>query len=114
MARMYETLALWARKTTTSFAELMVFGAERTVDSQPPQPGELIYRLKHWPALPQQLKTADVLRTLSVMSHRPVNRRWILAHSRLKGEQVDELLRRLADEDAVSIIDTASFKPPES
>lgn len=114
MARMYETLALWARKTTTSFAELRVFGAERTVDSQPPQPGDLIYRLKHWPALPDRLKTADVLRTLSVMSHRPVNRRWILAHSRLKGEQVDDLLQRLADEDAISIIDTANFRPPGS
>ena len=113
MARVYETLALWARKTT-SFAELLVSGAERAEESQPPQPGELIYRLKHWPALPDRLKTADVLRTLSVMSNRPVNRRWILAHSRLKADQVDDLLRRLADENAVSIIDTASFRPPAS
>lgn len=113
MARVYETLALWARKTT-SFAELLVSGAERTEESQPPQPGELIYRLKHWPALPDRLKTADVLRTLSVMSNRPVNRRWILSHSRLKAEQVDELLRRLEDENAVSIIDATNFRPPAS
>ena len=113
MARVYETLALWARKTT-SFAELLVARSERAEESQPPQPGELIYRLKHWPALPDRLKTADVLRTLSVMSNRPVNRRWILSHSRLKAEQVDDLLRRLEDENAVSIIDTSNFRPPAS
>jgi hypothetical protein len=113
MARVYETLALWARKTT-SFAELLVTRGERTDESQPPQPGELIYRLKHWPDLPERLKTADVLRTLSVMSNRPVNRRWILAHSRLKGEQVDDLLQRLTNEDAVSVIDTTGFRPSGS
>ena len=113
MARVYETLALWARKTT-SFAELLVPRGDRMEESQPPQPGELIYRLKHWPALPDRLKTADVLRTLSVMSHRPVNRRWILSHSRLKAEQVDDLLQRLADENAVSVIDTSGFRPDES
>lgn len=78
MPRVYETFCLWAKKTTSSFAELLVAGTDRH-DSQPPAAGELIYRLKHWPDLPESLKTAGVYRTLSVMGQRPVNRHWMIS-----------------------------------
>lgn len=109
MPSVYDTLFNWARKTTTSFAELRFVPSERVeVDSD----GDgLIYRLKHWPELPTASRTADVLRTLSVMSHRPVNRHWILAHSRLPAAQVDKLLQRLVADDAVEVIDGSKFGP---
>ena len=107
MPSVYDTLYRWARRTTTSFAEL------RFVPSQRPEPdadsGGLIYRLKQWPELPTNARTADVLRTLSVMSSRPVNRRWILAHSRLRAADVDRLLQHLVEQDAVEVIDGSRF-----
>lgn len=109
MAGFYDTIYTWARRTT-SFAELRVFGAEEG-DSKLPVPGERIYRLKHWPQLRALTKNADIYRTLSVMSHRPVNRRWILKSSRLSEKQVDSLLQRLVDEGAVEVTDTAKFAP---
>jgi hypothetical protein len=113
MARVYETLYLWARKTTSSFAELLASGSDR-VDSQPPLPGELIYRLKHWPALPDGLKTAGVYRTLSVMSQRPVNRHWMISTSTLRVTDVDLLLKNLLDQEAVEVIDAGKFEPASS
>lgn len=71
----------------------------------------LIYRLKHWPSLPSAIRTAEVLRLLSVMSHRAVNRRWILAHSNLDAQQVEALLRRLVRKGDVEVIDVRSLKP---
>ena len=71
----------------------------------------LIYRLKSWPELPSFIKTAGLLRTLSVMSQRPVNRRWILATSKMRSSQVDHLLRRLVKEGAVEVIDGSCFPP---
>jgi len=111
MTSMYDVLSAWARRTTTSFAELWV-QSERS-DSEAPAPGERIYRLKHWPSLPSALRTADIYRTLSVMSSRRVNRRWILASSRMKPEQVDQLLQRLVQQGAVEVIDTSSFGDSE-
>ncbi|HWP11640.1 MAG TPA: hypothetical protein VNN06_07450 [Ramlibacter sp.] len=70
---------------------------------------DLIYRLKHWPELPAQSRTADVFRALSVMSTRPINRRWILSHSKLRAEQLDQLLMRLIAEGAVEVIDGSKF-----
>ncbi len=69
----------------------------------------LIYRLRHWPELPAASKTAGIFRTLSVMSHRPVNRHWILATSRLRPREVDRLLKHLIDEGAVEVIDGSKF-----
>lgn len=107
MPSVYDTLYQWARRTTTSFAEL------RFVSSQRPEAeadgGGLIYRLKQWPDLPTNARTADVLRMLSVMSSRPVNRRWILAHSKLHAGDVDRLLERLVEQDAVEVIDGSKF-----
>src|SRR5687767_6698491 len=112
MPSVYDTLYNWARKTTTSFAELRFLPSERG-DVEPGGSG-LIYKLKHWPELPAGSKTADVFRALSVMSHRPVNRRWLLTHSKLQAHQVDKLLQRLVDEDAVEVIDGSKYGPDSS
>ncbi len=109
MASVYDAIYAWARRTTTSFAELWVHPLERDTASSSAMPGEQIYRLKHWPSLKPAQKTADVYRTLSVMSHRRVNRRWILTSSRLRPEQVDSLLEALVAQDAVEVIDCSQF-----
>jgi hypothetical protein len=44
-----------------------------------------------------------------MMSTRPINRGWILSHSKLRAEQVDRLLQRLVGEGAVEVIDGAKF-----
>jgi hypothetical protein len=103
------TLYSWARKTTSSFAELRFVPSQR--DMAVKDSDNLIYRLKRWPELPSFDRTADVFRALSVMSNRPVNRRWILANSKLKATQVDELLHRLVAEGAVEVIDRTKFAP---
>ena len=71
----------------------------------------LIYRLRHWPQIPSASKTADIYRTLSVMSNRPVNRRWILNNSSLNARAVDHFLRRLIEQDAVEVIDARRYRP---
>lgn len=108
MPSVYDTIYSWARKTTTSFAELRFVSSER--DDMENEGDGLIYRLKHWPELPASSRTADVFRALSVMSTRPVNRHWILTHSKLRPEQVDRLLQRLVDENAVETIDGSKYR----
>ena len=39
---------------------------------------DLIFRLRAWPRLPEDGRTAEVYRMLSVMSNQPVNRHWLL------------------------------------
>jgi hypothetical protein len=107
MPTVYNTLCSWARRTTTSFAELRFVASGH--DEDQPLTGP-IYRLRHWPDLPCHHRTADVYRALSVMSSRPVNRHWILSHSRLHTEQLDSLLHRLVREGAVEAIDMAKFQ----
>lgn len=109
MPTVCDTLYNWARKTTTSFAELRFVASQR--DVMDPDADGLIYRLKHWPELRSFDRTADVFRALSVMSNRPINRRWILANSKLRAEQVDDLLERLVAEGAVEVIDGTKFAP---
>ena len=108
MPSVYDTIYSWARKTTTSFAELRFVSSER--DDMENAGDGLIYRLKHWPELPASSRTADVFRALSVMSTRPVNRHWILTHSKLQPDQVDRLLQRLVDENAVEAIDGSKYR----
>lgn len=108
MPSVYDTLSSWARRTTTSFAELVSSGFDKD-DSAPPGAAELVYRLRQWPVLPDSQKTADVYRTLSVMSNRPVNRHWILASSRMRPQQVDKLLEQLVRQGAVEVVDTSRF-----
>lgn len=107
------TFATWARRTRSSFAPLAWLPSRPAPQPDPvpealPQDG-LVYRLKRWPDLPSPARTADVLRLLSVMSHRPVNRRWMLSYSRLDAAHVDALLRRLVDRGEVEVIDPSAF-----
>lgn len=108
MPSVYDTLSSWARRTTTSFADLLTSGFDKE-DGAPPEASDLIYRLKQWPVLMESQKTADIYRTLSVMSNRPVNRRWILASSRMTPQQVDRLLHQLVRQGAVEVVDTSKF-----
>lgn len=100
-------LGQWARRTRTSFGAL----PPAPEDAEPRTDDGLIYRLKHWPSLPSPIRTAEVLRLLSVMSHRAVNRRWMLAHSKLEDSQLEALLRRLIAKGDVEVIDVRSLKP---
>lgn len=72
---------------------------------------QLIYRLRRWPRLPSCRMTTDLTRTLSVMSTRPVNRRWILDNSSLPAREVDSMLRYLVEQDAVEVTDAGNFRP---
>ena len=103
MLSMVERLARWGRRTVqpeTGAAE----------DSRSAQ-DEPIFRLRRWPSLPPALHTAAVLRLLSVMSTRPVNRGWMLRHSGLQAEQIDDLLDRLQRKSALEVIDPSGFGP---
>lgn len=104
MPSVYDTLFNWARKKSTSFAEMRFAGSQPDLMDD-----DLIYRLKHWPDLSSLERTADIYRALSVMSNRPINRRWILQNSKLRTEQVDRLLSRLVQEGAVEVIDGSKF-----
>ena len=111
MPSTYDTLSSWARRASSSFAELGL--DTREAKSRSANRG-LIYRLKHWPTLPESCRTAHIFQTLSLMSNRPVNREWILTHTRLNANQVDRLLQRLVDEDAVDVVDASAFGPVAS
>jgi hypothetical protein len=100
------TLFSWIRKSRLSFAG----PDERAADAEDCR----IYRLKSWPDLPTASRTAEVLRLLSVMSQRPVNRRWIISHTRLKAGHVDSLLQRLVSRGAVEVIEVSGFSPTRS
>jgi hypothetical protein len=43
------------------------------------------------------------------MSHRPVNRPWLLSHAGLKAGQLDQLLRRLQNQEALEVLDAARY-----
>lgn len=107
MSRVYASLRNWAKKTSA------MLSCEAGLDPGPSTPRagqDLIYRLKHWPHLPAISKTAGTYRALSIMSNRPVNRRWILANTKLSPDQVDSLLQSLIDEGAVEVIDSSRFE----
>jgi hypothetical protein len=105
-ASAFSTLHGWAQKFTSSLMELRPSSAPAQAE---PASGGLTYLLRHWPSLPCASKTADVYRTLSVMSHRRVNRSWILRTSRMTPRQVDGLLASLVAQDAVEVIDIGQF-----
>ena len=75
---------------------------------------QLIYRLRRWPKLPSASMTTDITRALSVMSTRPVNRRWLLNNSSLAVHEVDSMLRRLVEQDAVEVTDAGKYGPHTS
>jgi len=87
------------------FGTLWATPAETQADS-------LIYRLRHMPErVPTSLRTAHVLRVLSVMSHRPVSRDWLLRHSKLKASVLDDLLGLLDEHGDLEIVDISGFAP---
>lgn len=108
MGRVYEALCELARRTSTSFSELRADSALRP-DPEPAPGDGLIYRLRHWPTLPSSDRTADVLRLLSLMSNRPVNRSWMVNHTRVAPERLDRLLERLIKDGALEVIDPSGF-----
>ena len=89
-----------------------LFGAKRkeALAGDAPRPGrDLIFRMKSWPQLPEDGRTADIYRVLSVMSQQPVNRQYLLARCRLGPQQLDKLLERLVADGALEVIDPSRF-----
>jgi hypothetical protein len=108
MTTVSATLSDWTRRTRNCF------GARAWLPSRPapeePAADRLIYRLRQWPSLPSAIRTAEVFRLLSVMSHRAVNRRWMLAHTQLDAPQIEALLRRLVARGDVEVIDLGQLR----
>lgn len=109
MASAYDTLYRWARRTTTSFADLCFAASQPDEPSAIDPSDKLVYRLKHWPNLAPAQRTAEIYRALSLMSNRPVNRSWFLRHSRMKARQLDHLLDGLVAQGAVEVLDVSSY-----
>lgn len=90
------------------------FGPTEVIETGDPD-ATLIYRLRRWPQLPSSSMNTDIARTLSVMSTRPVNRRWILNNSNLQAREVDSMLQRLVEQGAVEVTDAGKYRPqPQS
>jgi len=70
---------------------------------------DLIFRLRAWPQLPEDGRTAEVYRMLSVMSSQPVNRQWLLGRFQFAPHQLDALLHQLVAQGSVEVIDPARF-----
>ena len=101
----YDTLYRWARRTSIGdlrFLPSAVEDAQLEGDS-------LVYRLRQWPDLAPVHRTAAVYKALSLMSTRPVNRRWFVKHSRMKARQIDGLLDTLLAQGVVEVVDVSDF-----
>lgn len=98
----------WIRKTASSFAPLL-FLPEAPGDDTTVAGDSRVYRLRHWPALPPCLRTARIYRVMSVMTQRPVNRRWLVLRQGIPPAQADEMLAFLMADNAVDVVDTAEF-----
>lgn len=103
----YDTLYRWARKTSSSFGDLRFLPSG--VEEAHSAGDALVYRLRHWPELPQSQRTAPVYKALSLMSTRPVNRNWFVRHSRMKPQQLDRLFEILLAQGAVEVVDVSAF-----
>jgi hypothetical protein len=87
-----------------------LFAAKRKEAPESRMPGgDLIFRMRSWPQLPEDGRTAEVYRILSVMSQQPVNRKWLLARCRMAPRQLDKLLMQLVADGALEVIDPARF-----
>lgn len=82
---------------------------QRRSAGQPTPGADLIFRLRAWPRLPENGRTAEVYRMLSVMSSHPVNRQWLLGRFELGPRQLDALLHQLVAQGSVEVIDPARF-----
>ena len=106
---MVELFGEWARKTSSSFfGDSIDFLRFDAGDSRPPA-DDRIYRLRHWPVLPDGMRTGEVLKLLSLMSNRPVRRSWVLRHTRLDAARLDRLVQRLEAQHALETIDPAAL-----
>jgi hypothetical protein len=76
--------------------------------------GDLIFRMKSWPSLPESGRTAEVYRMLSIMSNQPVNRAWLLARFQMAPRQLDALMADLVAQGSVEVIDPARFAGREA
>jgi hypothetical protein len=106
---MLQTITEWARRTSSSFGgsrpQFLESDFPATVTLEPDLPGDLIYRLKHWPELPASLRTAEVLRLVSLLSGRPLRRSWILSRTQLNEQRLDLLVRHLSAQKALDVLD---------
>jgi hypothetical protein len=107
MTRVVDRLSRWARRTFPLLRADTPTAATATENAQ----DQLIYRLRRWPKLPSSSMSTDISRTLSVMSTRPVNRRWILNHSSLQAHEVDSMLQCLVEQEAVEVTDAGKYGP---
>lgn len=99
----------WARQFSMTLSD--PFPATEVLDANESSEDQLIYRLRRWPQLPSSSMTTDVTRALSVMSTRPVNRRWLLNNTGLQAHEVDSMLRRLVEQEAVEVTDAGKYHP---
>ena len=83
--------------------------AARPASGRPLLRGNLIFRLRAWPQLPESGRTAEIYRMLSVMSSQPVNREWLESRCRMAPQQLEELLQKLVAEGAIEVIDPGRF-----
>jgi hypothetical protein len=107
---------------STTFVSLrrLLGGSRQAVDAQSFQmtrparaprsrASDLIFRLKAWPQLSDTARTAEIYRILSVMSSQPVSRQWLHARCTMPVQELDKLLRDLAAQGALEVIDPARF-----
>jgi hypothetical protein len=85
------------------------FAPTRPISGERTGRANLIFRLKAWPQLPEDGRTAEIYRLLSVMSSQPVNRQWLLARCRMAPHQLDELLLQLMADGALEVIDPGRY-----
>ena len=91
-------------------ADASSFQATRPAPAALRGPGaDLIFRLKAWPELGDSERTAEIYRILSVMSSQPVSRQWLQARCTMPVQELDKLLRDLAAQGALEVIDPARF-----
>ena len=90
-------------------ASSRLFQSTRPAAGRRPAGADLIFRMKSWPQLPEDGRTADIYRVLSVMSSQPVNRQWLLARCSMTPQQLDKLLMKLVADGALEVIDPARF-----
>ena len=74
---------------------------------------ELIFRLRSWPALQPEARTAEVYRLLCILSVQPLTRPWIYKNSPLTQRELDVLITRLVDSGNLEVIDPGSFTRPD-
>lgn len=67
------------------------------------------YRLRSWPPLHGNARTAEVLRMLSRMSMRPVSAKWFVRESGLAPAEGERLLKMLVEAHYIEAIDVASY-----